>query len=280
MSVNSEQASGSWSISENSGPANQDNNLPSVMEALNLTVNNRAEPSVPSIRPPLNPAPSFRNIRDDLIMHENSDNNSVNSINNRSVKSDSFSSYKKTNEIVPILPEFNGKNISVNRFIKECREADNFVNPNDRTFFMKLVKARVIGEASDYLQFKSFDNLDQLLLELKRVFSPSQNLPQVQTDLARVKQNPNERVWEYGLRVTKILQKARELIDESFNPLVARGMIEGTTNTAIECFPLGLNSEIATRMIGKVSITLEQAMSAAINCENMYNSVKNYTMIG
>ena len=44
-------------------------------------------------------------------------------------------------------------------------------------------------------------------------------------------------------------------------------MIEGTTNTAIEYFNLGLNSEIATRMIGKLSITLEQAISAAINCE-------------
>ena len=136
-------------------------------------------------------------------------------------------SYKKTNEIVRILPEFNGRNISVNRFIRECREAENLVNPNDRTFFMKLVKSRVTGEASDYLQFKSFDNLDQLLSDLKRVFSPSQNLPQIQTDLARVKQNSNERVSEYGLRVTKFLQKAHELIDESFSPLVARGMIEG-----------------------------------------------------
>ena len=135
----------------------------------------------------------------------------------------------------------------MNRFVRKCREAENFVNPNDRTFFMKLVKSRVIGEASDYLQFKSFDNFDQLLSELKKVFSPSQNLPQVQADLARVKQHSNKKVSEYGLRVTKILQKARELIDESFNPLVARGMIEGTTNTTIECFILGLNSEKAIR---------------------------------
>ena len=109
MSVNSEQASGSWSISENSGPANKDINLPNVMEALNLTVNNHAEPSIPSIRLPLNPAPNFRNIRDDLIMHENSDNNSVNSINNRSVKSDSFRIIRKPMRSYEYSPNSTGR---------------------------------------------------------------------------------------------------------------------------------------------------------------------------
>ena len=267
MSITSDPASGTWTISDNLERTDKDNNLPDSPGILDLTVNKHVDFNVPSMRPPFNPAPNFRNYRDNLVMRENSDSNSVDSINRKIGMTDSFPNYKKTNEIVRILPEFNGRNISVNRFIKECREAENFVNPNDRDFFIKLIKARITGEASDYLQYKSFDNLDQLLLDLKRVFSPIQNLPQVQTDLARVKQNQNERVSEYGLRVTRILQKARELIDENFNPLVARGMIEGTVNTAIECFTLGLNSEIAARMNGKVSTTLEQTISIAIDCE-------------
>ena len=44
-------------------------------------------------------------------------------------------------------------------------------------------------------------------------------------------------------------------------------MIEGTVNTAFECFTLGLNSEIATQMIGKISPNLEAAINTAIICE-------------
>ena len=106
-----------------------------------------------------------------------------------------------------------------------------------------------------------------MLAELKVVFSPSQNLPQVQTDLARVKQNPQEKVAEYGLRVKKILQKAQELISENFTPLISRSMIEETVNTAVECFTLGLNSEIAMQMIGKNSPNLEAAINTAMVCE-------------
>ena len=99
------------------------------------------------------------------------------------------------------------------------------------------------------------------------MYVPSQNLPQVQTDLARVKQNPQEKVSEYGLRVKKILQKAQELISENFTPLIAHGIIEGTVNTAVECFTLGLNSEIAMQMIGKNSPNLEAAINTAMVCE-------------
>ena len=250
-------------ISDHAEPA-KINNRSNDMEILDLTMNNRVESSLIPIKAPLNPAPSSQNIRDDLVTRDDSDNNSI---NNKSVNSNFLSNYKKTNEIVRILPEFNGRNISINRFIRECKEAENFVNPNDRSFFLKLVKSRVTGDVNDYLQFKNFDSLDQLLSELKRVFAPTQNLPQIQTDLARVRQSPQEKVFEYGLRVTRILQKAQELIVENFNSIVAGGMIEGTTNTAIECFTLGLESEIAARMIGKQFFTLESAISTAISCE-------------
>ena len=190
MSINSEQASGSWSISDHSEPAKKNNNRSTDMEILDLTMNNRIEPSPLVMRPP-NSVPNFRNIRKEFITHDNSDNHSVNSINSKIVESE-VPRYKKINEIVRILPEFNGKNISINSFIRDCKEAETFVNPGDKSFFLKVVKSRVTGDVNDYLQFKSFHDLDQLLSELKRVFAPTQNLPQLQTDLARVRQKSQD----------------------------------------------------------------------------------------
>lgn len=176
-------------------------------------------------------------------------------------------SYKKTTEIIKILPEFDGQNISINQFIRKCRDAESFADPADKNFFIRLVESKVTGDARAYLQYKTFNTLDQLLVELKRAFAPTQSLPQIQTDLARVVQMPSEKISEYGLRVTKILQKAVEYINENYEIPVAQGMLEGSVNTAIECFILGLNQEVAQRMIGKKPNTLETAISLALECE-------------
>ena len=78
-------------------------------------------------------------------------NNRSNSISRDSaVGIESRNNYKKTTEVAKILPEFDEKNIPVNRFIMVCKDAEKFVDPNDQGFFLRLVKSRVIAAASDY----------------------------------------------------------------------------------------------------------------------------------
>ena len=72
-------------------------------------------------------------------------------------------------------------------------------------------------------------------------------MPQLQIELARVKQGPQEKVAEYRLRVTDILQKIKEIIENS-NSSNVQGLIEGATETATQCFKLGLRPEITIQM--------------------------------
>ena len=190
--------------------------------------------------------------------------NDSSSINNHA-NNNFHAYYKKSNEIA-ILPEFNGKNISVTEFIRECRKAEEFVNPNDKNFFLKIVKSRVTGDARNYLQFKTFNSLEQLLAELKRAFTPTKNMPQLQVDLARIKQGPQDNVAEYGLRVTDILQKINEIIGNSGSSNV-QGLVEEATETATQCFKLGLRPEITVQMAGKLITSFENAVSVAIKSE-------------
>lgn len=81
--------------------------------------------------------------------------------------------YKKPVDIAKIIPDFDGQNISINQFIRECKDSEKFVNPIDKCFFVRLVKGKVIGNARAYLQYKDFENLEQLLTELKRTYAPS-----------------------------------------------------------------------------------------------------------
>ena len=74
-------------------------------------------------------------------------------------------------------------------------------------------------------------------------------MPQIQAGLAQVIQKSGENVSEYGLRVTKLLQKAIELINETYEPVVVPGIIQGPIGTAIECFKVGLDKKVTQEMI-------------------------------
>lgn len=75
--------------------------------------------------------------------------------------------YKKTSEVEKIIPEFDGQKLLINQFIRDCKDAEKFVDPLDHDFFIRIVKSKVKGCANSYLQYKNFDTLDKLLDELK-----------------------------------------------------------------------------------------------------------------
>lgn len=122
----------------------------------------------------------------------------ISSINNEE-RPKARKSYKKMNDVAKIIPEFNSTNITINLLIKKCKTAEGFVDPADKDYYIELVESKVVSNAQAYLQCKSFETLDQLLSELKRSFAPIQSLPQIQTELARVRQKSDEKV---SIRVT------------------------------------------------------------------------------
>ena len=145
----------------------------------------------------------------------------------------------------------------------------------DKYFFIELVKSKVVGDAQAYLQYKTFANLDQLLAEIKRAFAPTENLPQIQADLARINQKRRESVSEYGLRCTKLLQKAIDLINENHEAAIIPGMVQGAISSAVKCFLIELSYEISVRMLGQHPNTLESSISAAIDIKRLVSQRKD-----
>ena len=72
---------------------------------------------------------------------------------------------------------------------------------------------------------------------------------------------------DYGVRVRRQLKKAIGLITEITHDTIASGMVQGTVNTAVECFVLGLKHDIAQQLIGKKPTDLENAISLATEAE-------------
>ncbi|KAJ8685219.1 hypothetical protein QAD02_021012 [Eretmocerus hayati] len=154
---------------------------------------------------------------------------------------------KRVTDVARILPDFDGQNITVDQFIRECKNAERFVGSEDRDFFLELVKAKVVGPARAHIQGK------------------------IQVDLACVYQKPNEEVADYGLRVSNLLQRGLETTQSNFDSTAAVGMMEGMNKTACECFILGLCPEISSIMLGHSPATLQIAISTAVEFEKRIN---------
>ncbi|KAJ8678335.1 hypothetical protein QAD02_014122 [Eretmocerus hayati] len=156
----------------------------------------------------------------------------------------------------------------VSRFIRQCKDAEKLVDPSATRLFLMIVESKITGNARPYIEYKDFETLDQLLNELKRTFTITQSLPQIQSELSRVVQKPNEKVSEFGLRVTKLLHEAIELINEKFSPVVAKGVIEGMVSSAIQCFVMGLEEGVSLKLDQREFPSLEPAISQAIEVES------------
>ena len=61
---------------------------------------------------------------------------------------------------------------------------------------------------------------------------------------------------------------------ETTHGTIAGGMVQGTINTAVECFLLGLRYDIAQQLIGKKPIDLENAISLATEAERYVRQKK------
>ena len=169
-------------------------------------------------------------------------------------------------EMVPI---FDGNTPPVATFVRDCKFAQQSVHPGDRPFLAKLIRTRVKGDANAYLQNTSEpENLGELLDVLRLAFSPQGDLSQLQAEMSSVIQKSSESVLQYGIRVSEILRKTIEVIEQDFPVEAATGMRLGANRNATSCFIRGLQPEIESRVSLRNPITLQHAISTATIVEN------------
>lgn len=124
--------------------------------------------------------------------------------------------YLKVTGITHLISVFDGQNISVNSFIRECKKAEGLVDPRDRALLFRLILSKVKGNADAYLENHKITNLPDLFSVLKRAYDPSRSISEIQIELNSVAQTPEETVFEYGNRVTQLTNKLLESIRDGF----------------------------------------------------------------
>ena len=171
-----------------------------------------------------------------------------------------------------IVPNFDGEMPSVLSFSRDCKFAEQSVHPGDRPFLTKLIGTRIRGDADLFLQNNiESDSLDTVLEALKTAFSPQRDLSQLQAEMSNILQDGNESVSKYGLRVSELLHRTNEVIEQGFPPEAKSGMLLGACKNSIACFVRGLNEKTEVRMSGRSFETLQLAIRHAVKVESEIN---------
>ena len=171
-----------------------------------------------------------------------------------------------------MVPNFDGKMPPVLSFSRDCKFAEQAVHPGDRPFLTKLIRTRIKGDADLFLQNNTeFDSLDTMLEALKTTFSPQRDLSQLQAEMSNILQDENESVSKYGLRVSELLHRTTEVIEQGFPSKAKSGMLLGACKNSVACFVRGLNEKIEVRMSGRNFETLQLAIRHAVKIESEMN---------
>ena len=214
---------------------------------------------IPSTR--TNP-PFTNNITSPIIISPSHNYTLPNNLTNQGLLTTSI----KLDHILKAIPDFDPTKNSITEFSNTVKTFEEFISIKDQKAFITLLKFKVTGEAHKHIVNRQFSSTEHLITELKQGFSPKENLPQLQAELARITQNQNEKAVNYGLRVTKLLNQILEVIRENSNSTEIEILTKHANNTAIECFINGSKDKQLSLYTKSIS-TLTEIISIAIKQE-------------
>lgn len=164
---------------------------------------------------------------------------------------------KLTKLIYRNIPLFSGKSDGgcvkedLERFI-ECSQhlLSQYEDEDEQKDVLKLIKTRLTGQAREAVKNETCDNLDELLVILKRKFIPKLKYDEVIGAVSKCKQWTGETLYEYCDRVLKTFDIARSAIAQKYPSKERAEAIEDHVQTeAIRVFKRGIkNREVRHRL--------------------------------
>lgn len=176
-----------------------------------------------------------------------------------------FISFKSALEFLP--KEFDGHNMSVLKFVKNCRFAEESIVPQERSHLYKIIRSRIVGDAENSIQNHEITNLNELLNYLKNVYIERKSMSQLNSVLATVAQNEDEDVLKYSSRVGEVLNEITELLQEDNGVEGSIEKVKSIRETALGNFILGLKKELILRVRLEKPRTLAEAIKIAREAE-------------
>lgn len=178
------------------------------------------------------------------------------------------------NTLFKFIKSYDGSRETVNSFIINCNNAYDLASESQRPILFKYILSQLHGKAEVACSIKEFTSWEQLREFLKTQFCERKHYAHLLTDLQESRQNPQENVSQFSLRVETYLSQL--LTEISFSNTKAKelsGRTAAMEDLALHHFLMGLHPRLSNIVRCRSPKTLNEAINLAISEERIQQSL-------
>lgn len=202
-------------------------------------------------------------------------NNSATSTSNSASNSNTNVTMALKSEYLNMIPEFNGEQQLLPRFIEICEKLVNkFYNTEDENDFqneylMSSILAKIKGKAAINISSNIIRTWDDLKLALLNTYSDKRDVYTLNLELAELRQNNNESPFEFFHKVQHLLNLQITYLTNKIVPAEREILAQFCKNVAVRVFLRGLKEPLGSLMRTKKPDDLNQALNIMTNDFNL-----------
>ncbi|XP_051153361.1 uncharacterized protein PFC0810c-like [Leptopilina boulardi] len=175
---------------------------------------------------------------------------------------------------VELIPEFDGENIPVQKFIQECSYLVENTSSQMQPFLLKFVLKKITGKAAEFILHSQVDTLGELLVELEKSFSFSDDYGTILGEITNLQQGDNESVIDYAAKARKLLFKLSQLSRKDISHQYLQLKLTENDKLITKYFTQGLLPNIEFRVNLRLPINLQEAITIALEQEKYVSNVR------
>lgn len=179
------------------------------------------------------------------------------------------------NILIRFINKFDGSRDKLNAFLNNCKNALNLASASQTDILFKYILSQLEGRAEVACSIKEFEKWEQLEEFLKENFGEKKHYSHLLSELQNSKQQYNESVNQFGLRVETCLSKLLTEINVSIptnKKQELAGRVAAMEDLALHTFVSGLQSKLSTVLRCRNPKTLNEAINFAVSEEKLLHS--------
>lgn len=195
-------------------------------------------------------------------------------ISPRNTRSTTVTTTMDLNTLFKFIKPYDGSRETVNSFIINCNNAYELASETQKPILFKYILSQLHGKAEIACSIKEFKEWELLRDFLKTQFSERKHYTHLLTELQESKQQPQDNVSQFALRVETCLSQLLtevSLSNTKVKELPGRAAAMG--DLALHHFLMGLHPRISNIVRCRSPKTLNEAINLAISEERIQQSL-------
>ena len=145
--------------------------------------------------------------------------------------------------------------ILLKKFIEGCYEAKAMLSaPAAQKNLARLLRSKLSGEARKCIFASTYNNIEELIEKLKRVYAPAKSVYQLQGELGNTYTREKENVLSYAANIKEMADRIEDAHKLNNNGQVDSTFKRNLQRDVIQCFIRCLRPELEIRGKNKGNI--------------------------